>query len=197
MSVSGDENYPAGYPAGCQFIGHTICSFAMPGILHAHVATAVIDRSRRQCFDLIHDFETEWALLVSVPWCLAGTKLVQWGLGIALLRAGGKFQHWSWIKESNQISIRHEYVADSIYAFISTMVCSMACSIMCGMMCSMACSMVCRYRVHQRRFRSLHAVISSAMLLLAITSHQTPQKFAGKAHTFACVDWQLRLFCFT
>ena len=79
-------------------------------------------RSFYECFDIIHDFETKWALLVCVPWCLAAMKLVQWGLGVALLRAGGKFRRWSWITESNQVSIEHEYVADSIYAFTSTMI---------------------------------------------------------------------------
>ena len=84
--------------------------------------TVACVRSFYECFDIIHGFEAKWALLVSVPWGLAAMKLGQWGLGIGLLRAGGKFRRWSWINESNRISIRNEYVADSIYAFFSTMI---------------------------------------------------------------------------
>ena len=90
--------------------------------LPASVFAINLNLSFYECFDIIHNSETKWALLVSVPWCLAAMKLVSWGIGIALLRAGGKFRRWSWINESNQISIRHEYVADSIYAFVSTMI---------------------------------------------------------------------------
>ena len=88
----------------------------------ASVFAINLNLSFYECFDILKSFETKWALLVSLPWCLAALKLVQWGLGLALHRAGGKFQRWSRINDSNKIAIRNEYVADSIYAFVATMI---------------------------------------------------------------------------
>ena len=97
---------------------------AMASILSvpASVFQLNINLSFYQCFDTVRDFETKWALLVSVPWCLAALTLVKWGLGIALHRAGGKCSQWSWISQSNKTAIRDQYVAETIYAFIATMI---------------------------------------------------------------------------